>query len=110
LRTTNQFKKGVLEMCVLYLLKNNDRYGYELTQKINKHISITEGALYPVLRRLVKENFCKTYLVESNSGPVRKYYQITEEGRIYLSVIEEEWGLFVKNVFELREEEDNGYN
>lgn len=94
-------------MCVLYLLKNHDRYGYELTQKINKHISITEGALYPVLRRLVKEDFCETYLVESTSGPARKYYRITADGKEYLHLIEEEWNLFVKDVAKLREEEDN---
>ena len=66
---SNQFKKGVLELCVLYLLKNKDRYGYEITQLVNKNIPLTEGALYPILRRFVKEGYCVTYLKESKGGP-----------------------------------------
>lgn len=104
---TNQFKKGVLELCVLYLLQNKDRYGYELTQKVDKHISLTEGALYPILRRLVKEGYCETYLRESSNGPARKYYKITGEGKIYLEDLVNEWEVFVKNVSLLKKEEDN---
>ncbi|MBP1039910.1 PadR family transcriptional regulator [Vagococcus sp. BWB3-3] len=107
MKNTNQFKKGVLELCVLYSLQKKDRYGYELTQKIDHHISITEGALYPVLRRLVKEGYCKTYLKESSSGPARKYYSLTNEGRDYLGRLTQEWDIFVQNVQFLREEEDN---
>lgn len=103
---SNQFKKGVLELCVLYLLKNNDRYGYELTQKMNEHISITEGALYPILRRLVKEEFCSTYLKESNSGPARKYYSLTDKGRQHLEALFTEWNTFVESVQSLCQEED----
>jgi PadR family transcriptional regulator PadR len=104
---TNQFKKGVLELCVLYLLQNTDRYGYELTQRVDKHISLTEGALYPILRRLVKEGYCETYLKESSNGPARKYYKITEEGRNYLIELSSEWDVFVKNVSLIKMEEDN---
>lgn len=104
---TNQFKKGVLELCVLYLLQNRDRYGYELTQKVDKYISLTEGALYPILRRLVKEGYCETYLKESSNGPARKYYKITSEGREYLTDLESEWTIFVKNVSLIKMEEDN---
>lgn len=104
----SQFKKGVLELCVLYLLKNEPRYGYEVTQLVNKYISLAEGALYPILRRLVKEGYCTTYLEESTGGPARKYYQITPEGRDYLSDLNGEWVLFVENVRKIQEEEDNG--
>jgi len=105
---SNQFKKGVLELCVLYLLKNNDRYGYELTQKMNEHISITEGALYPILRRLVKEEYCSTYLKESSSGPARKYYSLTDKGREHLEDLLTEWQSFVGSVQSLCQEEDDG--
>lgn len=107
MKTSNQFKKGVLELCVLYSLKYTDRYGYELTQKINKYISITEGALYPVLRRLVKDGYCETYLRESSSGPARKYYSLTDAGHDYLTALTTEWMLFVKNVDLFCKEEDN---
>lgn len=107
---SNQFKKGVLELCVLYLLKNKARYGYEITQSINKRIPLTEGALYPILRRFVKEGYCTTYLEESTGGPARKYYQITPAGRDYLSDLTNEWTLFVENVAKIKEEEDCGTN
>ena len=50
-----QFKKGVLELCVLVLLDKKDRYGYELVQKISDQIEISEVSVYPLLRRLTKE-------------------------------------------------------
>ena len=59
-----QFKKGVLNLCVLVLLDKQDRYGYELVQKISDQISISEGSVYPLLRRLTKEGYFTTYLHE----------------------------------------------
>lgn len=110
LNKSNQFKKGVLELCVLYLLKNKARYGYEITQLVNKRIPLTEGALYPILRRLVKEGYCTNFLEESTGGPARKYYQITSLGREYLSELSSEWLLFVENVTRIQEEEDREAN
>ncbi|MBC1490793.1 PadR family transcriptional regulator [Listeria booriae] len=106
MRTSIQFKKGVLELCVLYLVQEKDRYGYELTQKVNKHIEIAEGALYPSLRRLVKDGYCSTYTQDSPDGPSRKYYHITNLGREYLDELLTEWDKFVVDVNNLREEED----
>lgn len=107
---SNQFKNGVLELCVLYLLKNKDRYGYEITQLVNKNIPLTEGALYPILRRFVKEGYCVTYLKESKGGPARKYYQITSLGKEYLAELNKEWMVFVENVALLKQEEDERAN
>lgn len=106
MRPSAQFKKGVLDICVLYLLQKQDRYGYDLTQQVNRHIPITEGALYPSLRRLVKEGYCATYLEESPSGPSRKYYHITNTGRVYLEEMLEEWEQFVASFQSLKEEAD----
>lgn len=64
-----QFKKGVLELCVLVLIHRKDQYGYELAQAVSRHIEVAEGALYPLLRRLVNEGYCTTYLQESSEGP-----------------------------------------
>lgn len=64
-----QFKKGALEICVLVLIHEKDRYGYELAQSVSEHIEVAEGALYPLLRRLVNEGHCTTYLQESSEGP-----------------------------------------
>lgn len=73
-----------------------------MTKKIEKYIAINESALYPILRRLVKEGYCDTYLKESSSGPARKYYTLTIEGKIFLHEIASEWELFVESVFNLR--------
>ncbi|MEK4025931.1 PadR family transcriptional regulator [Sporosarcina sp. FSL W7-1283] len=93
-----QFKKGVLNLCVLVLLDKQDRYGYELVQKISDQISISEGSVYPLLRRLMKEGYFTTYLQESSEGPPRKYYKLTDAGRAYLHEQLAEWRTFTDGV------------
>ncbi len=99
-----QFKKGVLELCVLVLLDKKDRYGYELVQKISDQIEISEGTVYPLLRRLTKEEYFTTYLQESNEGPSRKYYRLTDKGRTYLHQLVDEWKEFSEGVNQLIKE------
>lgn len=99
-----QFKKGVLEICVLALLDKQDRYGYELVQKISSQVSISEGSVYPLLRRLAKEGYFTTYLKESSEGPSRKYYQLTGTGREYLYQLIKEWQAFTSGVNQLIKE------
>ncbi|MGX7419096.1 PadR family transcriptional regulator [Carnobacterium gallinarum] len=105
-----QFKKGVLEICVLVILEKKDCYGYELIEKISKHIKISEGTIYPLLHKLTTEGFCITYLQESAEGPSRKYYQLTESGVEYLRKNLIEWKAFTKSVdtiIELGDEENH---
>lgn len=99
-----QFKKGVLNLCVLVLCDKKDRYGYELVQNISDQISISEGSVYPLLRRLTKEGYFTTYLQESSEGPPRKYYKLTDLGRTYLQEQLMEWKSFTKGVNQLIEE------
>ncbi|EHB67235.1 MULTISPECIES: PadR family transcriptional regulator [Paenibacillus] len=99
-----QFKKGVLELCVLVLINRKDQYGYELAQAVSRHIEVAEGALYPLLRRLVNEGYCTTYLQESSEGPPRKYYRLTDSGVNYMEAMVKEWKAFVSNVTNLIEE------
>lgn len=75
-----QIKKGLLNLCVLSFLIDKDMYGYEIVQSISKSIEVSEGTIYPILRRLSKEGYFETYIVESNEGPARKYYRITALG------------------------------
>jgi len=75
-----QIKKGLLDLCVLSFLIDKDMYGYEIVQSISKSIEVSEGTIYPILRRLSKEGYFETYIVESNEGPARKYYRITVSG------------------------------
>lgn len=93
-----QFKKGVLELCVLSVLSKKNCYGYELVEQISEHIDISEGTIYPLLRRLKEEGYFTTYLVESKEGPPRKYYRITEEGLKVKLELEAEWKHFIKGV------------
>ena len=93
-----QFKKGVLELCVLSKLVDADKYGYELTEDISQELSITAGTLYLILKRLKDNGYVQTYLKESNSGPARKYYHITQAGLSYQQEQKNEWLSFVKKV------------
>ena len=90
-----QLKKGALEICVLSQLAKGDKYGYELTEVISTEMSISAGTLYPILKRLKDDLYVETYLVESEGGPARKYYQLTEKGRIYQKSQRQEWDAFV---------------
>ncbi|WP_042477175.1 PadR family transcriptional regulator [Bacillus ndiopicus] len=96
-----QFKKGVLNLCVLALLEKRDMYGYELVQAISSKIDISEGAVYPLLRRLTAEGCFTTYMVESTEGPARKYYQLTDTGKEQLDTQKMEWQQFYQAVNDL---------
>jgi PadR family transcriptional regulator PadR len=74
-------KKGLLDICVLHILKKEDAYGYKITQEVTKLLNTSESALYPVLKRLEKQGCLETYSVEI-SGRLRKYYRITKNGNI----------------------------
>ena len=96
-----QFKKGALELCVLSQLIGGDKYGYELTEKISGVMSIASGTLYPILRKLKAEDYVVTYLVESESGPARKYYKLTDKGKQYQTDVRQEWEAFASAVNQL---------
>ncbi|MBB5264050.1 PadR family transcriptional regulator PadR [Catenibacillus scindens] len=90
-----QLKKGALEVCVLSQLAKGDKYGYELTEVISQEMTIAVGTLYPILKRLKDDLYVDTYLVESDGGPARKYYHLTEKGQIYQQKLKQEWEDFV---------------
>ena len=76
-----QYKKGVLELCVLSMLAKRDWYGYEISEYLSTKIDIADGTVYPILRKLKSDGFVVTYLSEDSGGPPRKYYSLTETGR-----------------------------
>ncbi|HBG33459.1 MAG: PadR family transcriptional regulator [Tenericutes bacterium GWC2_39_45] len=90
-----QFKKGVLELFVLAMLKRNDQYGYDISDYISKQISISPGTVYPILRKLKDEGIVTTYLSEQSSGPARKYYQLTKKGHDKYESLSKEWNEFI---------------
>lgn len=90
----SQIVRGTLEYCILLMLNKKVYYGYEILQELSKYpmIASTESTVYPLLRRLKKENYLQSTWQESAEGlPPRKYYSLTPEGKEYLEAMNHEW-------------------
>lgn len=74
-----QLKRGLLDVCVLSVLRREDSYGYQIIKDLSGCIEISESTLYPILRRLEGGGCLTVYTVE-HSGRLRKFYRITPEG------------------------------
>lgn len=85
-----QRKKGILEVCVLAVLKKGPSYGYMIIRELEQCIEISESTLYPILKRLEQNGSLKTYSQEYN-GRLRKYYQLTQEGQRRIDQFLGEW-------------------
>ena len=85
-----QVGAALLDACILAVLSNEDAYGYVLTQNVKEILNVSESTLYPVLRRLQKED-CLTAYDMPYAGRNRRYYQITESGKSLLSEYIHEW-------------------
>ncbi len=75
-----QLRKGLLELCVLAVLREQDSYGYQIIKDVSAYIEISESTLYPILRRLETEGKVESYNTEYNNR-IRKYHRITELGQ-----------------------------
>lgn len=93
-----QFKKGILEMCVLCALLGGDKYGFELVSCVSEGVKMSEGTIYPLLKRLRDDGLVTTYLVESSEGPARKYYHLTEKGVEHTRAMRSGWFEFLRSV------------
>lgn len=78
-----QLKKGILDLCVLYAISNNESYGYKIIIDLKEIIDISESTLYPILKRLGTGGYLTTKSIEYN-GRIRHYYAITEAGIVKL--------------------------
>lgn len=85
-----QLRRGLLDYCVLAILKEEDLYGYMIIKKMDSILTISESTLYPILKRLEKNELVTSYSVEHN-GRLRKYYQITTKGILSLKEFIESW-------------------
>ncbi|MEA4870981.1 MAG: PadR family transcriptional regulator [Christensenella sp.] len=99
-----QYKKGVLELCVLALLHQRDRYGYEVSELLSKTIELADGTVYPILRKLKTDGLVTTYLCEESGGPPRKYYSLTDLGRKTYAEDRADYLNFAKNIESILEE------
>ena len=86
-----QFKKGILDLCVLSILEKKEIYGYGLKMEMASLMEVNENTLYPLLRRLEKDGYLETSTHLSEQGRMRKYYHITESGRNHLASQRIEW-------------------
>ena len=102
-----QYKKGVLELCVLSLLRKQDRYGYEISEYLAGHIDIADGTVYPLLRKMKADGLVTTYLQEESGGPPRKYYKLTNLGRETYRSDRAEYFKFSQSVKTLLEDESD---
>ena len=85
-----QLKRGILEVCVLRAIKNEDSYGYKIIKDMNPYIEMSESTLYTILKRLENQGMLIVKTVEFN-GRLRKYYHITEKGMRRLEEFVEDW-------------------
>ncbi len=97
----SQFRKGVLEMCILALITQKDCYGYEIIQAVSQKMDISKGTVYPLLARLKKEEYFVNYIKESDEGPARKYYRATDKGRLHVEKMIEDYKNFNEKVLEI---------
>ena len=85
-----QMKRGLLDVCVLAAIKNEDSYGYQIIKDIKPYVEISESTLYPILRRLEAAKLLTVRSVEHN-GRLRKYYHITPAGLKRIAEFQNEW-------------------
>ena len=92
----SQLRKGTLEYCVLALLRDGPRYGFELVRTLSgaDGLLVSEGTIYPLLSRLRRTQLVSTSWHESEAGPPRRYYQLTEAGEHALADFSDEWARF----------------
>ena len=102
-----QYKKGILELCVLSLLHKCDRYGYEISEFLAERIDIADGTVYPLLRKLKADGLLTTYLQEECGGPPRKFYRLTALGRETYRNDRAEYLQFAQTVQTLLEDEND---
>ena len=85
-----QLKRGLLDICVLAAIKDEESYGYQIVKDMKPYVDISESTLYPILRRLETAELLTVRSAEHN-GRLRKYYRITEAGLSRIQAFKEEW-------------------
>ena len=106
--TQVQMRKGILEFCILHIISRGEVYASDmLTELTSAKIIVVEGTLYPLLTRLRKSGLVDYKWVESLSGPPRKYYTLTPEGRLFLDNLQNPWDELVESTNKITLKNDN---
>lgn len=103
-----QLKRGLLDVCVLAAIKNEDSYGYQIIKDMKPYVEISESTLYPILRRLESADLLTVHAAE-HSGRLRKYYHITPMGLKRIEDFKEEWNE-IMSIYKFVVREDNKHD
>ena len=102
--TQSQMRKGVLEFCILSIIKRAEAYPSDIIEEMKKsNLNILEGTLYPLLTRLKNADLLSYRWVESLAGPPRKYFSLTEKGNLFYRELENTWQELVHAVEKITE-------
>lgn len=101
-----QLKRGLLDVCVLAAIRNEDSYGYKIIKDMKPYLELSESTLYTILKRLEAGKLLTVRSVE-HEGRLRKYYHITESGKSRIEEFKQDWQEIV-SVYNFIMREDNG--
>ncbi len=100
----SQMRKGVLEYCILLILSKGEAYVSDIIQSLKEaRLLVVEGTLYPLLTRLKNDDLLSYSWKESTQGPPRKYYSLTEKGKLFLSELENSWNDLNETIHRIKE-------
>ena len=103
-----QLKRGLLDVCVLAAIKNEDSYGYKIIKDVKPYITLSESTLYTILKRLEAAQMLTVRTAE-HGGRLRKYYRITDAGRKRIEEFREDWEEIL-SIYRFVTKEDGGYD
>ena len=101
--TKAQMRKGILEYCILSVLSRNSCYASDIIKELKEsELIVVEGTLYPLLTRQKNAGLLSYRWEESQQGPPRKYYELTEAGKSYLAALDNSWMEMIESVNKIR--------
>lgn len=105
-----QLRKGVLEYCLLLVLRRGESYGYEIVQALQgvEDLAVGESTVYPILSRLKGEGYLKSRDVRSEAGPKRRYFSLTAMGKVRLAEMSEYWPMLANAIVQLKKQVGKG--
>lgn len=106
--TQAQMRKGILEYCILLIISQKDAYVQDIINKLKaSRMIVVEGTIYPLLTRLKNTGLLSYRWEESLQGPPRKYYSITDQGRLFLKELENSWDELTSAISQIKENHNN---
>ncbi|MBL7734596.1 MAG: PadR family transcriptional regulator [Chitinophagaceae bacterium] len=106
--TQSQMRKGILEYCILSVIRRGEAYPSDIIEEMRAaNLQILEGTLYPLLTRLKNASMLTYRWVESNSGPPRKYFSLTDKGEAFYNALEATWNELTNAVNALASKKDS---